>query len=142
MLMNPLPTKSQLLHACRGIDYQRHPILAAAHTLAGIHEKCLGTLQIADSELEDERAGLIAEIDQCVQRSLPPSHGAARVHTETIGAVVDRMARFTAIAFAALAGCCDCPLGDAWEKLAELAVGYEDLIEEVHAGRRRLPGGP
>ncbi|WP_175585881.1 hypothetical protein [Nocardia cyriacigeorgica] len=33
-------------------------------------------------------------------------------------------------------------LGDAWERLAELAVGYDDLASEVAAGRRRLPGPP
>ncbi|MGV9678226.1 DUF4254 domain-containing protein [Nocardia sp. NPDC003482] len=93
-------------------------------------------------ELETERIDLVIEIDDCVTRSLPPAHGAARVHTETIGAVVDRVARYTAIAYAALSGSHDVDLGHAWEHLAELAVAYEDLVEEVHAGRRRLPGGP
>ncbi|MGY2063638.1 DUF4254 domain-containing protein, partial [Nocardia gipuzkoensis] len=49
--------------------------------------------------MESRRAELLSEIDQCVARSLPPAHGAARIHTETMGAVVDRMARFTALAY-------------------------------------------
>ncbi|MFF3566979.1 hypothetical protein ACFYXQ_04265 [Nocardia jiangxiensis] len=74
--------------------------------------------------------------------SLPPAHVAARVHTETLGAVVDRFAQLTAAALAALANSTDWYVGDAWERLAELAIGYEDLISEVQSGRRRLPGAP
>ncbi|RDI65077.1 DUF4254 domain-containing protein [Nocardia pseudobrasiliensis] len=138
--MNPLPTKTQLLNACRGVDYDHHPILNAAFGLTGIHERQLTTVRFGFDEMESRRAELLSEIDRCVARSLPPAHGAARIHTETMGAVVDRMARFTALAYAALAGTLDCELGSSWEHLAELAVAYEDLIDELHMGRRRLPG--
>ncbi|MCM6773932.1 DUF4254 domain-containing protein [Nocardia sp. CDC159] len=140
--MNPLPTKTQLLHACRGIDYADHPILHAAHALTGIHESHLAAEHPGIPESKSHRARLITEIDRHVARSLPPAPGSARIHTETIGAVVDRMAHFTAIAYAALAGSHPTTLGDVWEHLAELAVGYEDLIDELHTGRRRLPGSP
>ncbi|MGF6887045.1 hypothetical protein ABIA39_004179 [Nocardia sp. GAS34] len=142
MLGEPLPTKSELLHACRGLDYDRHPILRAAHALTELHERRLGSTCPETAELDIERAEHIADIDRCVTSSLPPAHGSAHVHTETLGAVVDRVARFTATAYAALASPVDWRLGDAWERLAELAIGYEDLIAELHIGRRRLPGGP
>src|SRR6266567_899548 len=142
MLGEPLPTKSELLHACRGIEYDWHPILRAAHALTELHERRLGAGDSEISELDRARAGHVADIDCCVTSSLPPAHGSAHVHTETLGAVVDRVAQFTATAYAALASPVDWRLCDAWERLAELAVGYEDLIAELHTGRRRLPGGP
>jgi len=142
VLGEPLPTKSELLHACRGIEYDWHPILRAAHALTELHERRLGAACSEAAVLDSARAGHVADIDRCVTSSLPPAHGAAHVHTETLGAVVDRVAQFTATAYAALASSVDWRLGDAWERLAELAVGYEDLIEELQTGRRRLPGGP
>jgi hypothetical protein len=84
----------------------------------------------------------VIDIDRCVTSALPPAHGGAHVHTETLGAVVDRVAQFTATAYAALANAVDWTLGDAWERLAELAIGYEDLVTDLESGRRRLPGGP
>lgn len=142
MLGEPLPTKSELLHACRGIQYERHPILRAAHALTELHEKRLGAGYSDAFEVDRARAAHVAEIDRCVISCLPPAHGGAHVHTETLGAVVDRVAQFTATAYAALADSVDWQLGDAWERLAELAIGYEDLIAELHTGRRRLPGAP
>ncbi|WP_369690349.1 DUF4254 domain-containing protein [Nocardia miyunensis] len=142
MPCEPLPTKYEVLHACRGVGFDRHPILRAAHTLTELHERRLGAGCAATAEMDRERALRVAEIDRWVTASLPPAHGAAHVHTETLGAVVDRLAQFTAAAFAALANSTDWRLGDAWERLAELAVGYEDLITELQSGRRRLPGGP
>lgn len=142
MLCDPLPTKYEVLHACRGVEFDRHPILRAAHTLTELHERRLGAGCAATAGMDRERARQVTEIDRCVTACLPPAHGSARVHTETLGAVVDRLAQFTAAAFAALANTADRHLGDAWERLAELAIGYEDLVTELHSGRRRLPGGP
>ena len=142
MPAEPLPTKSELLHACRGVEYDGHPILRAAHILTELHEKLSSADCSEIAELDRERLRRVGEIDRCVIAALPPAHGSAHVHTETLGAVVDRVARFTASAYAALADPRDWSLGDAWERLAELAVGYEDLIDELQSGRRRLPGGP
>ncbi|QIS11164.1 hypothetical protein [Nocardia arthritidis] len=52
------------------------------------------------------------------------------------------VAKFIARAYAALASRVERELGDAWERLAELTVGYADLVAEMSAGRRRLRGGP
>ncbi|QLY32416.1 DUF4254 domain-containing protein [Nocardia huaxiensis] len=135
-----LPTKNQLLQACRGSAFA-HPLLRAAHDLAELHERRMGAGPEQLSELEDIRTDLVHSIDIWVTSQLPPSHGAARVHTETLGAVIDRLALLTAHAFAALARTSGQDLAQAWQHLAELAVGYEDLASEVTTGRRRLPGG-
>ncbi|MFD0360471.1 DUF4254 domain-containing protein [Nocardia sp. GCM10030253] len=138
----PLPGKNLLLAACRGDANNDHPLLRSARELAELHEQRVGASRDRVDEIDHERTRLVREIDYWVTGQLPPSLGAARVHTETIGAVVDRLGQFTAGAFAALASGSNSELGDAWERLAELAIGYEDLKDEVSVGHRRLPGAP
>ncbi|MEC3919439.1 DUF4254 domain-containing protein [Nocardia sp. CDC160] len=139
-MRDTLPSKNQVLQACRGSDEPRHPLLRAAHDLTALHERLLCAESDEMVELDTLRADLVHQIDRWVTAQLPPSHGAARVHTETLGAVIDRLARLTAAAYAALARQSGQELTLAWEHLAELAVGYEDLASEVCTGRRRLPG--
>ncbi|MFE7796839.1 DUF4254 domain-containing protein [Nocardia sp. NPDC057440] len=139
---DPLPGKNLMLAACRGDVHNDDPLLRSASELAELHERRLGASREQADAIDHERARLVREIDHWVCVQLPPSLGAARVHTETIGAVVDRLGQFTACAFAALASGSKGELGDAWERLAELAIGYEDLKDEVSVGHRRLPGGP
>ncbi|WP_067699894.1 DUF4254 domain-containing protein [Nocardia jejuensis] len=139
-MRDTLPPKNQVLQACRGISFPEHPMLCAAHDLAALHERRLAASPQALAELDTIRTDLVHRIDCWVTTQLPPSHGAARVHTETLGAVVDRLARLTATAYAALAHASGHELAIVWENLAELAVGYEDLASEVCTGRRRLPG--
>ncbi|MGV9415293.1 DUF4254 domain-containing protein [Nocardia sp. NPDC003693] len=139
-MANTLPSKTQVLRACRGTHSPGHPVLRAAHDLTEIHERRLAALPEHLAELELMRTDLVRVIDCWVTAQLPPSHGAARVHTETMGAVIDRLAQLTASAYAALAHATGKDLAMVWENLAELAVGYEDLASEVCTGRRRLPG--
>ncbi|MGK8555648.1 DUF4254 domain-containing protein [Nocardia gipuzkoensis] len=139
---DPLPSKHQLLRACRGDLAKDHPLLRFAHELSCLHERRLCANRDTADEIDLLRARLVCDIDRWVAAQLPPSHGAALVHTETIGAVVDRLGQLTACAYAALASTSAGELGDVWERLAELAIGYEDMAAEVRAGRRRLPGGP
>lgn len=137
---NPFPTKNQLLQACRGELPTDHPLLHTARTLTILHERRLSEDCCAYEKTDQQRTELIHSIDTWIDKQLPPSHGAASVHTETVGAVIDRLAQFTAAAYAALTSACEWDLWDAWERLAELAIGYEDLATDVHSGRRRLPG--
>lgn len=139
-MRDTLPSKNQVLQACRGTGQPRHPLLRAAHDLTALHERLLAAEPDETVKLDTIRTDLVHEIDCWVTAQLPPSHGAARVHTETLGAVIDRLARLTAAAYAALARESGVELTMAWEHLAELAVGYEDLASEVSTGRRRLPG--
>ncbi len=57
-----------------------------------------------------------------------------------MGAVVDRIAEYTAVAFTALTRTDDWSLWDAWTNLEELSAAYEELVADLAAGRRRLPG--
>jgi hypothetical protein len=141
LLIEPLPTKGEVLRACRGVEHAAHPLLHAAYELTCLHESRLADGGRAD-DIDCRRAKLVRQINHWVHAQLPPAHGSASVHTETLGAVIDRLAQFTAIAYAALASAADYELGDAWEALAELSIGYEDLVHELAAGRRRLPGAP
>lgn len=141
MLIEPLPTKGDVLRACRGVEHTAHPLLRAAYELACLHERSPAD-DHQGTDINCRRAGLVREIDRWVYAHLPPAHGSASVHTETLGTVIDRLAEYTATAYTALASPSDYDLGEAWERLAELAVGYEDLADEVTTGRRRLPGGP
>ncbi|MFI6364856.1 DUF4254 domain-containing protein [Nocardia sp. NPDC050630] len=141
LLIEPLPTKGEVLRACRGVEHAAHPLLRAAYELTCLHESLLADGCRA-TEIDSRRAKLVRDINHWAHAHLPPARGSASVHTETLGAVLDRLAHYTATAYAALASAADDALGDAWESLAELAIGYEDLAAELTAGRRRLPGGP
>ncbi|MGY4100299.1 DUF4254 domain-containing protein [Nocardia sp. R16R-3T] len=153
LLIEPLPTKGEVLRACRGVEHAAHPLLHAAYELTCLHESrladgcrtddcCRADDSCRVDDIDCRRTKLVRHINSWVHAHLLPAHGSASVHTETLGAVIDRLAQYTATAYVALASATDNDLGDAWEALAELAIGYEDLASEVTAGRRRLPGGP
>ncbi|MGV9663742.1 DUF4254 domain-containing protein [Nocardia niigatensis] len=138
--MDALPAKDRVLAACRGNVQGDHPLLRWASELGELHHQRLAIDPSARDEIEQRRRALIHAIDNWVVHQIPPSPGCARLHTETLGAVIDRLSKFTARAYAALTNADDGDLWDAWERLAELAVGYDDLKDEVSTGRRRLPG--
>ncbi|WP_378738817.1 DUF4254 domain-containing protein [Nocardia brasiliensis] len=132
-----LPTRGQVLQACRGTAGD-HPLLRAARELTVLHERSLAARE-STSKLDEYRARQVRDIDCWVTAHLPVPHGGAYLHTETVGAILDRLARLAACAHAALSRGSDRDLRFAWERLAELAIGYEDLTIELSSGRRRLP---
>ncbi|WP_067474665.1 DUF4254 domain-containing protein [Nocardia amamiensis] len=140
-MKQPFPTKNQLLQACRGEAVHDHPLLRWARQLTDLHERKRTLHHDQHDDIDRERTELIHEINRWITAQLPPSHGAAMVHTETVGSVIDRLAQLTSSAYAALTSGCEWDLRDRWEQLAELAIGYEDLATDVTLGRRRLPGG-
>ncbi|WP_433726048.1 DUF4254 domain-containing protein [Nocardia sp. CA-129566] len=140
-MSDSLPTRLQLLQACRGY-VTNHPLLRAARELTMLHERRLGAAPGITTDIDEDRARLVREIGRWAEIHLPPAHDAVYLHTETLGAVLDRLAQFTACAYAALAADDQWDLWHAWDRLAELAVAYEDLATELTAGRRRLPGTP
>ncbi|MET8872273.1 DUF4254 domain-containing protein [Nocardia sp. NPDC004604] len=159
MLIDPLPTKGAVLRACRGVEHTEHPLLQAAYELTCLHERrrthpspaaarnelapqCSPDHGCQNPEIDTRRTHLVREIDHWIHANLPPAHGSASVHTETLGTVIDRLAAYTATAYTALTSPSDHALGEAWERLAELAIAYEDLTTDLTTGRRRLPGGP
>ncbi|WP_063050713.1 DUF4254 domain-containing protein [Nocardia arthritidis] len=134
-----LPTRSELLRACReGAPPPGHPVLLRARALAELHTRRLREEEVCD--IDERRARLIRDVDRWVEVRLPAARGGAYLHTESVGSVVDRLARLSACAYAAMAADQGWDLWFAWERLAELAIAYEDLVTELSRGRRRLPG--
>ncbi|QLY30355.1 DUF4254 domain-containing protein [Nocardia huaxiensis] len=178
-----LPSPSTLLRAFREpvtIDRRDRDVLESAHELALCHERRRNALQAAHAadataqsvlacgqtveEIDERRTHLIARIDDWVAGNIPNHRNGASLHTETLGAVIDRMAAKWVAAQEALGGptpparptkspdararrrgvvasrhIVDSEAHLQWYRLAELADGYKDLITEVAQHRRRLP---
>lgn len=137
--MEPLPSKEQILDACRTAPENGHPVLESTYLLAGLHIRRLRCAAGTTEPIDRHRARLVIAIDRWVATELPPAHGGAYLHTETIGSVIDRIAQFSAGAYDALENAAPATVHSAWQRLAELAVGYQDLAAEVATGIRRLP---
>jgi hypothetical protein len=162
-----LPSPSALLRAFRepdDPDRGRHRVLAAARELVECHGRRDSALQAAHApgaasgrvaaclelieDIDAHRAELVRQIDCWVATNVQHRTGAS-LHTETLGAVIDRMAAKWVAAQDALGMSTPIdppyPLqldGQAhlqWCRLAELADGYKDLITDVTEHRRRLP---
>ncbi|MBU3062615.1 DUF4254 domain-containing protein [Nocardia sp. NEAU-G5] len=175
-----LPSVVELLRAFRapvdgrGPAHGRHrPVLDAAHELVGCHERRYLALAAAHApgagsdqrahysqlvdDIDAERAKQVAGIDIWVADNIAHRSGAS-LHTETLGAVIDRMAAKWVAAQDALGLPCTAVKSGArtragiggphgvdaqahlhWVQLAELADGYKDLITDVTEHRRRLP---
>lgn len=171
-----LPSVAELLRAFRGSigPHDRHrAVLDAAHGLMGCHERRHTALAAAHApdagsdqlarcshlieDIDAERAKYVAGIDTWVADNISHRSGAS-LHTETLGAVIDRMAaKWVAAQYALGLPCTGGKSGsrartrsngrrgvDAqahlhWVRLAELADGYKDLITDVTEHRRRLP---
>ncbi|MBF6327510.1 DUF4254 domain-containing protein [Nocardia transvalensis] len=144
-----LPTSDLLLRACRGHRVIGGPMLWFARDLAVLHERRLigrgGSEPDSDPttivEIERRRTELVMAIDDWIARTVPQHRLGATLHTETIGSVIDRLAEASVRAHHALMTLDpnDEVLHCAWHHLAELADGYDDLVNDVLAGRRRLP---
>ncbi|MFI9510766.1 DUF4254 domain-containing protein [Nocardia sp. NPDC052566] len=137
--MEVLPSKEQVLEACRAVPRTTHPVLDAAHQLAGLHRQRLRAVPGRTGEIDQHRARLVLTIDQWVAAEAPVPHGGAHLHTETVGTVIDRIAQFSTHAYEIMLSAPNRAVHDAWERLAELALGYQDLADDVSTGHRRLP---
>ncbi|MFD3706649.1 DUF4254 domain-containing protein [Nocardia sp. NPDC058658] len=130
-----------MMQAVCGVAGDDDPVLTAAHELAGLHERREQQIPGDTSDIDWARARLVCEIDRWVALRAPTPAISAPMHTESIGAVVDRMAHFAALTYRALAYGAEAALHAAQLRLHELACGYDDLIDEVASGARRLPDG-
>ncbi|QLQ39630.1 DUF4254 domain-containing protein [Micromonospora robiginosa] len=88
------------------------------------------------------RVDLVTEIDTWVDRVLRDL-GTGPLHTETIGSVVDRLAiawvRCQHLTDHERGDSGDTPAGSAARQFQELARAYDDLVQDVREGRRRIP---
>ncbi|APE33276.1 hypothetical protein BOX37_04055 [Nocardia mangyaensis] len=143
-----LPLSDLLVRACRGHRVVGGPLLWFARDLAVLHEKrvvgrggSVDTDPVVMREIDCRRSELVLAIDDWVLRGVPQHRLGATLHTETIGAVIDRLAESSVRAHHALMTLAanDEMLHCAWHHLAELADAYDDLVRDVIAGRRRLP---
>ncbi|MET7774073.1 DUF4254 domain-containing protein [Nocardia sp. NPDC005366] len=135
-----LPDKDMLLAACRGFPLLvEDPVLHAAAELAVLHQRREQTPHAGLVVIDDHRARLMGSIDSWVLLVMPAPVPSARLHTHTVGQVIDRLAQLTAYTYTVLAGASQEVFTDAAEYVEELAHGYTDLVEELTAGVRRLP---
>jgi hypothetical protein len=136
-----IPGKELLLAAFRGLPHMDHPMLDAAGELAQLHQTRERTPANRCDELDRRRAQLVRGIDRWVTLATPIPPPAAPEHAETVGRMVDRLAMLAAQAFVALTHAPDSVCYDAWVRIDELADGYQDLVDDLRAGARRLPEG-
>ncbi|MFQ6395254.1 hypothetical protein ACLMAJ_17520 [Nocardia sp. KC 131] len=136
-----VPGRDLLIAACRGLPHDDHPMLDAAGELAQLHEIRERTPVCEMDKLDRRRAKLVRSINLWVMLAMPLPFGAAAVRNETVGEIVDRLAAITTQAFVPLAQAPDAVFYDAWVRVNELADHYQDLVDELRAGTRRLPDG-
>lgn len=136
-----LPTATQLLCSFQGTKFADHDLLSSAHALAALHTR---RVTMRDSHLVAEvdirRRELVEDIDDWIlERGSLPHDGL--IHTETLGAVIDRLAWGWVYANEVIEtdGARDRYARKRWHRLAELVDGYTELIGDIVGGRRRLP---
>jgi hypothetical protein len=137
-----LPTAPQILCAFQGRRFQDRELLRSAHALAVLHAR---RAEVRDPglivEIDCRRSELVDDINEWIAQEIPQHRNGASLHTESLGAVVDRMARSWVDANQAIDA--SGPRSDNthkhWYHLAELVDGYTDLVTDVAGGRRRLP---
>ncbi|MGW6424649.1 hypothetical protein ACWF82_18405 [Nocardia sp. NPDC055053] len=134
-----LPGRDVLLAAFRGLPHDDHPMLDAAGELAQLHEMRERTPLSESAPIDRRRAQLMRAIDRWVILAAPVPFAAADEHCETLGGLVDRLARHSTQTFVALAGAPDSVYYDEWVRLDDLADSYQRLVDDLWAGVRRLP---
>lgn len=134
-----LPGRDVLLAAFRGLPHDDHPILDAAGELALLHQLREGTPLSESERIDRRRAQLMRAIDRWVILAAPVPPAAADEHCETLGGLVDRLAKHCSRTFVALAGAPESVFYDEWIRLDDLADSYERLIDDLWSGVRSLP---
>lgn len=116
-----------------------HPMLDAAGELAILHQTREHTPLCALEDIDWQRTRAMLAIDQWAVAATPIPFPAARLHTHTMGQVIDQLAQLTVHTYIALAAAPDGLFYDASLRLAEAAGAYQDLADELACGLRRLP---
>ncbi|MBF6100168.1 DUF4254 domain-containing protein [Nocardia cyriacigeorgica] len=114
-------------------------MIAATVELGELHSDRITAAPRETERIDGRRAHLVHEIDRFVVLAVPVPFPSARIHTETIGRVIDRIAELTAMTYVVLTAPSDTAYVDACAQLDELASAYQDLVDDLAAGTRRLP---
>lgn len=134
----PFLSGEALLSAIRGHHIGIHPLAKLAHEFGLMYQRRLATF---GSECRCRRDELALAVDVWVADHLPIPHPTATMHTETLGALIARLAEAQVHAYHLLMTIdpVDPAVHAAWYRLAELVDGYTDLITDVARRARRLP---
>ena len=154
-----VPRACVVIRACAVtcVPGDRHPLLAVAAALAAQHRQRVEAQQLTCDPFADDRALAIAaraiaaadtgrtvlihRIDGWVPAALQENRRAS-VHTESLGQLVDRLAA-TWTQWNLIKDREDPSSADLASALlrhvSELSIGYDDLVADLRAGRRRLP---
>ncbi|WP_329414649.1 DUF4254 domain-containing protein [Nocardia vinacea] len=127
-----------LLSAIRGHHVGIHPLAKLAYEFGVMCQRRLVTFGSECRCCTDE---LAFAVDVWVADRLPVPHPGARMHTETLGTVIARLAEAQVYAYHLLMTVdpADPAVHAAWYRLAELVDGYTDLTTEIARRARRLP---
>ncbi|MFF0491857.1 DUF4254 domain-containing protein [Nocardia sp. NPDC004068] len=133
-----LPSAEELCTAIRGHHIGRHPVLELAADFGTLYQ----TMPTCETQCCCPRVELVLAVDTWAADHLPVPRGGARMHTESLGAVIDRLARLQVHAYHLLMTADlsqDPQVHAAWYRLAELVDGYTDLTTELTRRSLRLP---
>lgn len=150
-----LPRSAAIIEAFRSGTEPADELLRLAARLARQHQDqwaaetvsrdpSATTEQIAASKrtidtLNGSRAALIELLDEHVTTRISTGAGPAPLHTETVGSVIDRLGIAWVRANNLLADSTRERARQALDQLRGLATGYDDLVREIRAGKRRVP---
>ncbi|WP_063824881.1 hypothetical protein [Nocardia pseudovaccinii] len=141
--MRTLPDKHAMLAACRGLPTTAsNPMIEAAAELALLHQTREQTPHCRLGDVDQHRLRLMRSVDHWIALVIPVPSPEAKLHTHTAGQVVDQLAELTTLTFVALANAPEPVFYDAKVRLDEIGDAYQDLIDELLLGQRRLPGAP
>ncbi|MGV9676923.1 DUF4254 domain-containing protein [Nocardia sp. NPDC003482] len=134
-----LPSGEELCAAIRGHHIGDHPVLELAAEFGRLYQ----AMRTCVNQCCCPRAELVFAVDAWAATHLPVPCGGARMHTESLGAVIDRLARLQVHAYHLLMTVADLSTDPqvhaAWYRLAELVEGYTDLNTELSRRSLRLP---
>ncbi|MGY1876359.1 DUF4254 domain-containing protein [Nocardia gipuzkoensis] len=134
-----LPSGESLLSAIRGHHVDAHRLARFAAEFGRLYQGSPAWLRCGCRCGSDE---LVLAVDSWAAMHLPVPRSGARLHTETLGAVIDRLARSQVRAYQLLMtvdDVADPQVHAAWYRLAELVDGYTDLADALTQRSVRLP---
>ncbi|MFE6861934.1 hypothetical protein [Nocardia sp. NPDC057668] len=134
----PFLSATELLRAIDGNADSDRPLAEWARALGSLYRDWLA--EPADVRIGRQIATVVRDIDSWLSSRLPrPRPGVPR-GTDSVGGVIGRVAEAAAAAHWTLHDAQDTiARHHAWEHLAEMRAGYEDLVEMVSRGLIHLP---